>query len=238
MGAKAAHELGSDIPEEAVREKMMALGKGEFSDVIKTNVLMRTATGTDFAPGWVFFRAEEAVQEADGSDPAVLERVRTYVRNYERGRMEDWALEVANGFVAQVNEIGFESAVSDRGLETRRFGPVPVNYGDFGLFITLGSQQVSEISGAASDENFWRTAFSTPVNTPSQPVVRGSNVLVLFPTEETEAEEETIEGITSLFVANIRNISEQSLRTFIINSPKMDDKFTDMYFRLFMPQGN
>jgi hypothetical protein len=226
MGIKAVHELNIDIPEEAVREKALALGKGEFSDVMKTDA------------GWVFFRTEETVQDADDTDPAVLDKVRTYVRNYERGRMEDWAIEQANGFITQANEIGFEDAVSDRGFETRTFGPVPVNYGDFGLFTTLTSQQVSEISGAASDENFWRTAFSTPVNTPSQPVVRGSNVLVLFPTEETEAEEETVEGVTSLFEANLGSISEQALQRYILNSPKLEDKFYDMYFRLFMPQGN
>jgi hypothetical protein len=226
MGIRATHELNIDIPDEVVREKALALGKGEYCGVMKTDA------------GWVFFRAEEAVQEADGTDPAVLDRVRSYVRNFQRGRMEDWAIEQADGFIAQANEIGFENAASERELETRTFGPVPVNYGDLGLFTSLSSQQVSEISGAATDENFWKTAFSTPVNTPSQPVVRGNNVLVLLPTEETEAESETVEGITSMFESYwLDRMSEQSLQTFILYNPKLEDKFFDMYFKIFMPQG-
>jgi hypothetical protein len=225
MGIKAVHELNVEIPDEAAREKALALGKGDYSDVMKTDA------------GWVFFRAEEAVQAAVDTDPAVMDRVRSYVRNFQRGRMEDWAIDTANAFIAQANEIGFENAVSERELETRTFGPVPVNYGDIGFFTTLSSQQVSEISGAATDEIFWKTAFSTPVNTPSQPVVRGNNVLVLLPTEETEAEAETLEGITTTFESYwLDYISEQSLQTFILHNPKLEDKFFDMYFKIFMPQ--
>jgi hypothetical protein len=273
MGIKAAHELSYDIPDEAVREKALALGKGEYSDIMKADVLMRDPStgGADFAPGWVFFRAEEAVQAADITDPAVLDRVRTYVRNYARGRMEDWAIEQANSFIAQVNETGFEAAVSGQGVVTRTFGPVPLNYGNVDLFPPLPTQEaltglnrildpdnylayeyrsllsayragisektVSEISSAASDENFWKAAFSTPVNTPSQPVVRESKVLVLFPTGETEAESESVEQISSLFNSFwLSRNSQQSLYSFILNSPKLEDKFIDMYFRIFMPQ--
>ena len=224
MGIKTAQELSIDIPEETIREKMLSLERGEYSDVMKT------------ASGWVFFRAEDSVQEADDTDPAVLDKVRSYIRNFERGRMEDWAIGQADDFILQVNDTGFEEVVAKLGLESRTFGPVPINYGNADLFPTLSSQSVNELSGAATDDNFWKTAFSTPVNTPSRPVVRGSNVLVLFPTEETEADEETVERIASTYKSYwFNNMLEQSLQRFILNSPKMEDKFIDTYFRLFMP---
>jgi len=226
MGIKMVHELSIDIPDETEREKIIALAKDGYSDILKTD------------SGWSFFRTEEAVQEADASDAAVLEKVRSYVRNFERGRMEDWAIAQADSFITLVNEIGFEDAVAQQRNERRSFGPVPLNYGNIDLFTTLASQSVPELSASASDENFWKVAFSTPVKTPSRPVVQGSNVLVLFPKEETAADESTIEGITSTFNSYwLSYVSEQAMQQHFMNSPKMEDKFLDIYFRYFMNQG-
>jgi len=226
MGIRMVHELSIDIPEETERDKIIALAKNEFSDIVKTG------------SGWSFFRTEEAVQEADVSDAAVLEKVRSYVRNFERGRMEDWAIAQADSFIALVNETGFENAVAQQKIEKRSFGPIPLNYGNVDLFTTLASQSVPELSASASNENFWKAAFSTPVKTPSRPVVQGSNVLVLFPNEETAAEESALENITSSFSSYwLSYVSEQSLRQHFMNSPKMKDNFSDIYRRYFMNQG-
>jgi hypothetical protein len=226
MGIKMVHELSIDIPEETEREKVIALVKDEYSDIVKTG------------SGWSFFRTEEAVQEADASDAAVLEKVRSYIRNFERGRMEDWAIAQADNFITLVNELGFEEALAQQRIEKRSFGPVPINYGNVDLFTTLASQSVPELSGSASDENFWKVAFSTPVKTPSQPVVQGSNVLVLFPNEETAVEESAIEDIKSSFNSYWLNYAaERGLQQHFMNSPKMEDKFMDIYFRYFMNQG-
>jgi hypothetical protein len=226
MGIRMAHELNMDIPEEAEREKVIALARGEYSDIIKTD------------SSWFFFQSNEAVQEADASDEAVLEKVRSYVRNYERGRMEDWAIAQADSFIEVVNELGFEEALSERGLEKRSFGPIPLNYGDIDLFTTIESQSIPELSSAANDENFWKVAFSTPVQSPSRPVVQGSKVLVLFPNEETEAEESAIESIVSVYNSYwLSYASQSSLQQHFMNSPKMEDKFLDIFFRYFMNQG-
>jgi peptidyl-prolyl cis-trans isomerase D len=226
MGIRMVYELSIDIPEETEREKVIALARNDYSDVVKTG------------SGWSFFRAEETVQEADVSDEAVLEKVRSYVRNFERGRMEDWAIAQADKFIALVNEAGFEDAVAQQGIEKRSFGPVPLNYGNVDIITTLASQSVPEISASASNEDFWKVAFSTPIKTPSRPVVQGSNVLVLFPNEETMAEESTIENITSTVNSYwLGYVSEQGLQQHFMNSSKMEDKFFDIYRRYFMNQG-
>jgi len=226
MGTRMVYELNIDIPEETDREKVIALARNEYSDVVNTG------------SGWAFFRAEDVVQEADASDEAALEKVRSYVRNFERGRMEDWAIAQADKFIALVNEAGFESAVAQQGIEKRSFGPVPLNYGNVDLFTTLASQSVPELSASASNENFWKAAFSTPVKTPSRPVVQGSNVLVLFPKEETAAEESALENITSSFSSYwLSYVAEQGLQQHFMNSPKMKDNFADIYRRYFMNWG-
>jgi hypothetical protein len=223
MGMKMFHELSVDIPEEETRDIVISLAKGDYSNVIKT------------AAGWFFFRCEEAVQAADLSDPAVMEKVRSYLRNFERGRMENWAIDKANSFIALVNEHGFNEALSLQGLQSGSFGPVPVNFGNVELFTALPSQSVAGLSGSEENENFWKAAFSTPVGKPSGWVVQGSNVLVLFPVEEIEAEASRQETVASNFSAYwLDYMVRQSMHQFFLNSPKMEDKFMDVYFRYFI----
>jgi len=223
MGMKMFHELSVDIPEEETRNIVISLAKGDYSDVIKT------------AAGWFFFRCEEAAQEADLTDPAVMEKVKSYLRNFERGRMENWAIEKANNFITVVNEHGFDDALSLLKLQSRSFGPVPVNYGNIELFTTLQSQSVTELAGSADNENFWKAAFSAPVGKPSQWIVQGSNVLVLFPVEEIEAEASKQETVASNYSAYwLDYMIGQSMQQFFLNNPKMEDKFMDVYFRFFV----
>jgi hypothetical protein len=228
MGIKMVHELNWDIPEETVREKVTALARGEYSDVMKTG------------SGWSFFRAEEAIQNEEAFDSTMLEKVRSYVRNFERGRMEDWAIAQADSFVETVNERSFEEAISAQSIESRSFGPVPINYGNIDIYTAIGALSVSELSDSAyTDENFWKTAFSTPVNSPSQPLVQGNNVLVLFPTAEIETEQEVLDSVSSVYNSYwLNEATERSLQDYFMNSPKLEDKFTDVYVRYFMNQGN
>jgi hypothetical protein len=221
MGSRMVYELGFDISDETERENVLALARDEYSTIIKTG------------NGWSVFRVEEPLQDADSSDAAVMEKVRSYVRNYRRGRMEDWAIAQADNFIALVHEVGFEDALSQQQLEKRSFGPVPLNYAGLELFTTLNSQSVPELLGADSNENFWKTAFSTPVDSPSRPVVQGSNVLVLFTKEETTAEESAIENIVSYYSSWLMYMPNWIIQQYFMNSPKMENNFDDVYRRFF-----
>jgi hypothetical protein len=66
-------------------------------------------------------------------------------------------------------------------------------------------------------------------------VVQGSNVLVLFPNAETEAEKSALESISSIYNSYwLSYTSERALQQHFMNSPKMEDKFMHIYFRYFM----
>jgi hypothetical protein len=168
-----------------------------------------------------------------------MEKVRSYLRNFERGRMENWAIEKAHSFIALVNERGFDEALLSQKLQSRSFGPVPVNYGSIELFTTLQSQSVPELAGSADNENFWKAAFSTPVGKPSPWIVQGSKVLVLFPVEEIEVEDSKQETVASNYSEYwLDYMIGQSMQKFFMNSPRMEDKFMDAYFRFFVGNNN
>lgn len=227
MGIKPAYELVSVIPDEAAREKIIALQKDEYSEVIKLEA------------GWAFFMAMEDAQALDLDDPLSLGGVRSYIQTFERGQMEDWAERKAQEFIAQVGKDGFAAAIAKNGLTKRSFGPLPLNYGDVDLFEKLSSFSIPELYGASTDELFWKAAFSTEVNTPSQPITNGSYKVVLFPTSEASAEESEIGRIESLFSSGwLSNASESAQRTYFMKSSKMEDRFTETFMRYFMPSYN
>ncbi|MCL2809309.1 MAG: SurA N-terminal domain-containing protein [Treponema sp.] len=224
MGRRFFFELEREITNPIERENIFKLRSGEISDVVST------------VDGWAFFRIEHEHIQADFNDDFVKDRVRTYVRNFQRGRMEDWAIEQAEKFISDVNETGFINAAYLRNLERHSFGPLSINYGSVELFTSLDSFSMTgftsqDLSALARNENFWKTAFSTPVNTPSQWLVHGNNVLVLYPMEETKADELSIDNIISMYTSWWLNyVSEQLMQQYFINSPRLEDRFWEVYF--------
>jgi parvulin-like peptidyl-prolyl isomerase len=226
MGSRFLFELDGEMGI-LDRQTIYALRRGEISDIVEV------------ADGWAFFRIENELVQADFNDANVMDRVRTYMRNFQRGQMEDWAIDRANEFIADALEEGFDNAARWHNLERHNFGPLPVNFGNLEIFPTLDSFSISgfsqqELGFLARNENFWKTAFSAPVNSPSQPLVQGNNVFVFLPTEETEADEFTTENITMIYTWLINNIPELLLQQYFIHSDKMDDRFWEFYFNNLM----
>jgi len=228
MGIRYVYDIEEEIPNLSARDIIFGLGRGETSDVIR------------IGDNWAFFRIEDELKQANFEDAAVMDRVRSYLRNFERGRMEDWAIAQARDFIADAQTSGFDNAASWRNLEKRSFGPLPINYGGVELFTSLESFTISgfsaqDIQGLSSNENFWKVAFSTQLNTPCEPLVQGSYVLVFLPIEEVKAEEDLVDNIAFMYPSYLNYVTELFISNYFLNNPRMDDRFWDTYFRLVMP---
>jgi hypothetical protein len=230
MGTRYFFELEGDIPNSEDRNTVFNLRRGEVSGLI--------SSGNE----WVIFRIENETTLADFEDSIVMDRVRSYVRSVARGRMEDWAIAQARDFAAEAIEYGFDNVARWRNMERRSFGPVPINYAGVDLFPSLESFTISgfaaqDVSSMARNENFWKTVFSAPLNSPSEPLVQGSNVLIFVPTEEIEADVSYLENIAAMYSLYwLSFINERSLPQYFLGSDKMssDDFFWNAYFRYLM----
>jgi hypothetical protein len=232
MGAQMAYELASEVPDSAERESVIATAPGEYSPLVKV------------PSGWAFFRSEEEARGVDTEDPANLSKIRTYMRDFERGRMEDWLFAQARLLIDAAGEEGFDEAAEALGAQTRNFGPLPLNYGGVAitdtaqgtnLFPALSAESISELIPAESNENFWSAAFFTPLETPSEPLVIGDNVLVLYPREEIIRDEADTEGIIAFYPTWVSSGAETSLRSHFLNSDKLDDRFFATYLQFLLP---
>jgi hypothetical protein len=233
MGLRLAYEFNTEIPDAEAREGVLALNStGALSPLVKVPT------------GWAFYRCEAPPVPADTSDQAMVDKVRYYMNDFERGRIEDWLIGEAESFIALAREGNFDGAAAARSLEVRNFGPLPLNYGGTDLFTTLRSFSIPELlyadsmgmHYADSNENFWRVAFSTPVGAPSAPFVVGTNVLVICPLEEKTAEESTVSSIESSYASYWTSYNaEMSLRSYFLSSPKLEDKFMETFINIFTP---
>jgi hypothetical protein len=221
MGTVMAFELEYEIADEGIRNGIFRLGRGALSDIIKNN------------SGWAIYRVNEPARGPDLNDASDKSKVRDYLMNYQRGISEDWVISNAEKFCGEARERGFDAAIDAAGLTKNSFGPLSLNYGNLALMSSIGTSGISELENAGDNQFFWKAAFSTPVNSPSSPLVIGDNVIVLFPLEETQADENEIELIKAYYPYWIDTETEYSLSQYFLGNKKMDDRFFETFFSLW-----
>jgi len=221
MGTMMAYELDYEITDEKTRAGIVNLPKGELSELIKNN------------SGWAIYRANEAVRPVDFNDTSEKSKVRTYMMGFLRGVTEDWVISNAEKFRSQVRETGFDAAIAAAGLTKKSFGPLPLNYGNFALLGSIRSSGIPELENAGNNQFFWKAAFSTPLNSPSTPLVIGDNIIVLFPLEEIFEDEDEKEFIKAYYSYWVESLTNNNFRNYFLLNKKMDDRFFDTFFSLW-----
>lgn len=221
IGLVMVFDLGFEIQNERERESVINLARGDISEPVKVY------------SGWSFYRADEPVRPADLSDSVQMSKVRNYLLYFSRGQAEDWLISEAERFAAHAREIGFDEAIEAANLVKSSFGPIPVNYGNSALFNSIRYSGIPELDSAGTNQFFWRTAFSTPVQTPSAPLVLDSNVIVLFPVEEIVSLEEEAGFIEAYYPYWVSMSLENDYRSYFMNNKKMDDRFQQTFSKLW-----
>jgi hypothetical protein len=217
-GSRMVFEIAAEIPDEEHRQALLNLAKDEVSEPVKLPL------------GWAIYRANEVSEPPNLQDDAALSKIRDYLMDNERGVIEDWLIDQAEDLVREARNSSFDSAAADKGIEVYEFGALPINYGNSGLFTTVNSFSIPGLQDAASNENFWRTAFSTPVGEPSQPVVlSGDNIVLLYPEEELEESAAADNSESSFSGWWAANSIQQQITNTILSSSKFDDRFLNVY---------
>ncbi len=224
MGTRHAFELATEITDEAARTAVLALKTGELSGVVKVPA------------GWAFFRCEEATRDADFTDSATLDKVRGYITDFERGRIEDWLIARAEAFIAEAKAGNFDAAARNAGLPKKAFGPVPLNYGDVELYRSITSFEIPELAGASVNEAFLKAAYSAPVAGLTPALVVGDNVLVLRVAEERTAEESSTAVIDFYYPYVVGQYAERRMHDQVLSSDKLKDEFYPTFIKTFLPK--
>lgn len=212
------YQINNIVTEEADLAAITALEQDALSGVIATS------------NGFSIFRGDGAAVAANFEDPVVLDAVRSYMKSYETGIIETYYLELAQDFWNQANTAGMAEASRQFGVTPTAVGPFPLNYGNSPLFASVSSSDVA-LTGAASNENFMKTAFSMQLGEMSSPMVLNNYVVMLMLTEETTvpAEENPV-----LFASYVNQFDQSAIQNAVMTSDKLQNDFLTVFFQYFM----
>ena len=153
----------------------------------------------------------------------------SYLKNYEKSVIEEYYIAKANDLIKDAEKDGFDKACEKNGTSKKEIAPFPLNYGNLSIAASLDTTDAG-ITGAENNEEFLTTAFSLKMNEISKPIVIGNNIAVLqFTKEETVSAEEEKNVLTE-----VTSFDEASVQNAILNSPKLENDFSRVYFKYFM----
>ena len=169
--------------------------------------------------------------------------VSTYLRNYEKTRIEDYFTAKANDFIAQAAKSDFDSACTSMNIKNVEIPAFPLNYGSVAIADSLNTS-IEGLSSADTNEKFLETAFILKMNEMSEPMVLNGYVAVIKYTsdgkeaeaadtndEETDnSEDDEIADVLS----NISDLDQSSANSYILSSDKLENNFAQVYFSNMM----
>lgn len=196
--------------------KITDLEEGKVSEPVETTT------------GFSIFKANSAKTEPDFDSADLLSTVSTYLTNYESTRIEDYFTAKATDFTTEVLNSDFDTACAKQNVTNVDIPPFPLNYGSETIATSVDTS-LPGLSGADTNENFLKTAFSLKLNEVSSPIVMDGSIIVLqYSTEEKKSDDE------NSAITQIENYDSSSSRQFIMESPKLENNFAQVYFSNFM----
>lgn len=212
------YQIVSMLEKEDDLPAVTGLAKDALSDVIQTK------------RGYSIFRGDGDSTAANFDDDATLDIVLKYMKENESGYIENYYSGIAKDFSSEAAINGFDKACEKFSVTKVEVPAFPLNYGDSTFFGTVPSSTVKELSGAATNDNVLKAAFSLKMNEISTPLVLGSNVIVLQLTGIQNDEPAT----TDSFASTIESNDQGSIQSTLLASSKVENHFTEVFFSHFM----
>lgn len=193
------------------------LSVGSVSDVIQT--------GTAYS----IFKKNADTTAPDFDSDEIKNFISSYIKNYESTLIEDYFSAKATDFITEAKKSDFKAACEKLSIENVEIAPFPLNYGSVSITQSVDTS-INGLTSADTNENFLKTAFSLKKDEISTPLVMSNSVIVLQYSTDGEAEAQEEETTLS----DISGFDESSVNTYVVNSDKLENNFTTVYFNNFM----
>jgi len=222
MGWVDYNDLKVDFQNVADLDKLFTLKGGQISQVIKTSF------------GWVVYRVNQPARQPDFTDPNTIKTARTYMEQFERGRIEDYLSNLGNKFRDSAAKLGFDAASVGEGLAVHQTNYFPINYGNaFFLPQIKAMDNNNALASGAYKQDFLQEVFSLKVRAISKPIILDTNVVVMQPLDERSAPDGETNAIGSYYPYIVQQYMQTDLGDQIMQSPKFVDNFQQVFFKNF-----
>ena len=221
------------FPESKDLDTVLKLGVDEVSPVVKTSY------------GYAIVKCTAPVTAADFTLTETRDRVFSYMKSNERGIIEDYLEQKAKTFAEAAKIGGFAHEASVNDLVVQTSNPITLNYGNAAILPQISAQSDSFFAAGIRNENFYKKAFALKTAEISEPILLGSNVLVLQLEEEKTGSEETQNDIATsyrqfasiwyyeypLAMLAYQQLSwgQQTFIDFVLNSKNFTDNFNTVF---------
>ena len=175
------------FPESKDLDTVLKLDVDEVSPVVKTS------------SGYAIVKCTAPVTAADFTLPETQDRVLSYMKSNERGIIEDYLEQKAKTFIEAAKIGGFSQEASVNDLVVQTSNPITLNYGNAAMLPQISYQSDTFFSAGIRNETFFKKAFALKQGEISEPILLGSNVLVLQLEEEKAGSEETKNNIANSY---------------------------------------
>ena len=156
---------------------------------------------------------------------------------YEAGLIEDYYVNIAKDFAADAAKTSFAKAAAKVSAESKEIKAFPVNFSNNELLALVPSSSFAELTNAQTNENFLKAAFSLKENEISEPIVLGTNIIVLKFTEEVPADT-TAETYNFSYPYYGEQFDEKSWQKAVFNSDKVENNVMSVFFSNFLNYDN
>ncbi len=202
---------------------LKSLSKGEISNAVKT------------IDSYTIFRADEQSIAPNFEDASFVDAAFSYLTTNEKGRVEEYFINIAKDFTLVADREGFDAACTQFNVVKTAVDPFPLNYNNKDVMTYVPSATYPLLNGAQTNETFLKTLFSLQDNEISDPVVLGSNILVLQLTHSsTEVTQVDLDNFTFVYPYYIQEYDQSSLHDSFLKSDKVENNvftvFLDNFF--------
>ena len=219
MTSQYHYQLESIVKNPDDLKTIAALAKDEISAPVQTSI------------GYTIFRADSAAAEPDFNDESTLRTVYNYITTNEFSRIEEYYTSQAEKFAADAKTADFDATCKKYNAKKAVVPAFPLNYGSVSVADKLDTS-IEGLSGANTNETFFKTAFSLAKGEISKPVVNGRNILVLQLANETAADTEPTDS--DVIADEIRNYDSSAAQTALLSSPKLKNNLSEVFFKYIM----
>ena len=219
MTSQYYYQIEGIVKNAADLEKIITLEEGQIAEPVETSI------------GFTIFRADSNATELDTTNEETLRTVSNYITSNEFSRIENYFTAQGEEFAKEASTSSFEKTCGKYGASYVSVPAFPLNYGNVSVEDKLDTS-LEGLSGANTNENFLKTAFSLEKNEISKPIVNGRNVLVLqfTGTESAESEPTPQEAIAD----ELANFDSASAQTALLASPKLKNNMSEVFFKYIM----
>ena len=179
-------------------EDVLKLGVDSISNVVETGAF------------YSILKCCDTAKKANFDNPETLDAVHSYITSEEPKIIEDYFMAKARDFAADAAVTTFDAACEKYGVTKQTPAAFPLNYASNNMLKTVDSD-TAVLAGAATNENFLKTAFSLKLNEISSPVMLRNNILVLKLVEEKEIDEELLASMNFFYPINAMRFDSSTI---------------------------